>query len=419
MDEGDSWVSVTEGFVYDPFSTEVMANPLPRYEVLREHYPVYYSATYDTFFLSRFEDCWQFLSSVDGTFGSPEGTVMEQGTLLSRNIGTVAEPPSEPLVSLRFSSPVYEEVRQAHGRPFRPGSIRGLEEFIRATARAQLDALIARGRFDLTQDYGGIVAATTMCHMLHIPVSEAKHLLDTVNASTRTDDETGGFDFMAMFEACADILEPVVRSRRASGWDGSWATMDGMFDYRFAGRELSDREVAYNLECVLIGGTETLPKIVAHGLLELVRHPDQLAEVRANLNENCATALEEMNRFCGPAQWFGRTALRDTMLAGQEVKTGQRVVYLLQSAARDPREYGDDASAFRWNREIKRSLAFGRGQHFCIGVHLARLEGRILLEEFLSRVTDYEIDEANAVRLPSSFQWGFNVLPVTINQTVA
>jgi cytochrome P450 len=101
------------------------------------------------------------------------------------------------------------------------------------------------------------------------------------------------------------------------------------------------------------------------------------------------------------------------VIAGQEIKPGQRVIYLAQSAARDEREF-EAPNEFIWNRPIPRSLAFGRGQHFCIGVHVARLEGAILLEEFLRRVADYEIDEAAAVRLPSSFQWGYNLLPVII-----
>jgi cytochrome P450 len=193
----------------------------------------------------------------------------------------------------------------------------------------------------------------------------------------------------------------------------SWPFVDGLIDFRLEDRQLSDREVAMNLLCVLVGGTETLPKVVAHGLLELRRHPGQLAQVRADLAANCAVAIEEMFRFCGPAQWFLRTVRKDTTISGTPVRAGQRVAYLPQSAGRDPREF-EEPNEFRWNRKIKRTLGFGLGQHFCIGIHLARLEGRVLLEEFLSRVTDYEFDTAAAVRYPSSFQWGYNELPVEI-----
>jgi cytochrome P450 len=120
-----------------------------------------------------------------------------------------------------------------------------------------------------------------------------------------------------------------------------------------------------------------------------------------------------MLRFCGPAQWFGRTCRKETTIAGQRIQPGQRVVYLTQSANRDPREF-TDPDQFRWDRPIPRTLAFGLGQHFCIGLHVARLEGRVMLEEFLGRVDDYDIDLASAVRRPSSFQWGYNVMPVVV-----
>jgi cytochrome P450 len=150
--------------------------------------------------------------------------------------------------------------------------------------------------------------------------------------------------------------------------------------------------------------------------MELWRRPAQLAAVRRELPGSSAAAFEEMLRYCGPAQWFGRTCRRETTVAGQRVLPGQRVIYLTQSANRDPREF-TDPEEFIWNRPIPRTLAFGLGQHFCIGVHVARLEGRIMLEEFLGRVTSYEIDPDQAVRHPSSFQWGYNALPVTITAT--
>jgi cytochrome P450 len=134
----------------------------------------------------------------------------------------------------------------------------------------------------------------------------------------------------------------------------------------------------------------------------------------ADLPANCKVAIEEVIRFCGPAQWFLRTVRKDTVIAGTTVRAGQRVAWLTQSAGQDPREF-EDPDEFRWNRPIRRTLAFGLGQHYCIGVHLARLEGRVLLEEFLRRVTDFEIDLNAAVRHPSSFQWGYNELPVVIN----
>jgi cytochrome P450 len=405
-----------DAFRYDPFASEVMANPLPFYQVLRDQYPVYYAEQYDAFFLSRFADAWDFLTQSGNTFVANEGTVFHPDVLRARHTGTApSDPPTTPLAShLNYGSPVYEDVRQAHGRPMRPGAVRRLEPFIRSVVRQRLDELLPRGRFDLTQEFAGIVSASTICHLFHIPLEQAKDVLATINALTRTDNDTHGIEPAGdLHRRLVGFVIPQVSARRAAGADGDWPLVDGMLELRVDGRALSDEEIAGNLMCVFVGGTETLPKVVAHGLMELWRHPGQLAAVRRDPAANSAAAFEEMLRFCGPAQWFGRTCRTETTVAGQRVRPGQRVIYLTQSANRDPREFADPEE-FSWNRPIPRTLAFGLGQHFCIGVHVARLEGRIMLEEFLGRVDGYEIDLDGAVRHPSSFQWGYNVMPVTI-----
>jgi cytochrome P450 len=403
-------------FVYDPFGREEMRNPLPFYEVLREHHPVYYVEAYDTFFLSRFQDAWDFLDLADNTFVTNEGSVFNRSVLLEHNEGPTADPPTTPFFAshLNYGAPVYEQVRQAHTKQLRPGGVRKLEPFVRELVRGRLDQLVPRGRFDLVHEFGGIVSVSTICHLFHIPLDQAREVLDTVNGVTATDESGTGFIRDQQVAAkMLHFIQAQVSARREQGPDGSWNLVDGMFDLRVEGRELSDLEIAANLTCVLVGGTETLPKVMGHGLWELARHPDQLAEVRSDLAGNAAAAAEEMNRFCGPAQWFGRTARVEVTVAGQRVRPGQRVVYLTQSANRDPREFAEP-DRFIWNRPIPRTLAFGRGQHFCVGIHVARLEERIILDEFLSRVTDYEIDADEAVRPPSSFQWGYAHLPVVI-----
>jgi cytochrome P450 len=190
--------------------------------------------------------------------------------------------------------------------------------------------------------------------------------------------------------------------------------VDGLLGYRLPdGSALSDVEAATQMLCIFIGGTETVPKIVAHGLWELSRRPDQLAAVRADPATNVPVAREEMIRYCAPAQWFARTARKPFTIHSQTIEPGQRIITLLASANRDEREY-PEPDEFIWNRPIRRSLAFGRGQHFCIGSHLARLEIDVMLQEWLRRVPDFEIQSDAATRLPSSFQWGWNNIPVEV-----
>jgi cytochrome P450 len=147
--------------------------------------------------------------------------------------------------------------------------------------------------------------------------------------------------------------------------------------------------------------------------MEQAQRPDQLAAVCADLGRTVPVAIEEMIRYCAPAQWFLRTAHKETVIGGQKIGVGQRVICLVGSAGRDEREF-EHPDEFIWNRPNPRTLAFGFGQHFCVGVHVARLELRILVEEFLRRVPRFHFDMVQAVRLPSSFQWGWNSLPVVI-----
>jgi cytochrome P450 len=309
--------------------------------------------------------------------------------------------------------PVYGEVRAAHVGPIMPRGLGDLEAFIRERAETRLDQLLPTGRFNLTRDYGGFVSAGVMMKLLGLPLERAEEALDAVNEGARTDPESGGFDSQAVAAQAIEMMLPYVEARFAAGADGAVPMVDGLIRYRYNGRSLTPPEVAQSSVCAFIGGVETVPKITAHGLMELANHPGQLAAVRAGLPGSLRSTVEEMIRFCAPAQWFMRTAQKPVTIAGQPIRPGQRAFYLVGSALRDEREFAAP-DEFHWDRDIRRTLAFGHGVHFCIGFHLARLEIRIMVEVFLKRVPEFSFDMAAANRPPSSFQWGWNTLPVVI-----
>lgn len=405
-------VSPMQDFSYDPFDPAVMADPLPYYRVLRDQHPVYYLEKFDTFALSRFADIWDVLAVNDGTFVASEGTLPPASTLARHNDGPVADPPWHPLpFHAVFDAPIYDGVRQAHSTSFRPRAAAQLEARIRALANERLDELLPRGTFDLTQDYGGIVAASVVCDFLGIPVHLAPEVLAAVNAGSLAEPGSG-VDTARSRPNFLDYLIPSVRRRRTDTSDEQLPVVDGLLGYRLPDDSaLDDVEVATQMLCVFIGGTETVPKIVAHGLWELLRHPDQLAAVRADPAGAVPVAREEMIRYCAPAQWFARTARKPFTIHDTTIEPGQRIITLLASANRDEREYRQP-DEFIWDRTIARSLAFGRGQHFCLGYHVARLEIAVMVEEWLRRVPDYRIIDEAAFRPPSSFQWGWSRLPV-------
>jgi cytochrome P450 len=407
-------IAAMQDFTYDPFDPAVMADPLPYYRALREHHPIYYLPKWDTFALSRFADIWDVLAVNDGTFVASEGTLPAASVLAQRNSGPVDDPPWHPMpFHAVFDAPIYDSVRRSHSKSFRPKSAAQWEARIRGLANERLDELLPRGTFDLTQDYGGIVVASVVCELLGIPIDLAPEVLAAVNAGSLAEPGSG-VDTAQARPNYLEYLVPVVERRRSQATDGDLPIVDGLLGYRLPdGSALDDIEVATQMLCVFIGGTETVPKVVAHGLWELGRRPDQLAAVRADPATNVPAAREEMIRYCAPAQWFARTARKPFTIHDTTIEPGQRIITLLASANRDEREY-PQPDEFIWNRPIQRSLAFGRGQHFCLGYHLARLEVAVLVGEWLRRVPDYRIIDEAAFRPPSSFQWGWSKVPVEV-----
>jgi cytochrome P450 len=405
---------VRHDFSYDPFDPAVMSDPLPYYRVLRDRHPVYYIDKWDTYALSRFSDIWQVLEINDGTFVASEGTLPAATVLARHNDGPVADPALHPMpFHANFDAPIYDGVRRCTSAPFRPKSVTKLAERIRVLANERLDELLPRGAFDLTQDYGGIVAASMVCEILGLPVDLASEVLATVNAGSLAQPGSG-VEVANARPGYLEYLKPIIERRRAEGADGGLTIADNLIGYRLPdGSAFNDVEAATQMLGVFIGGTETVPKIVAHGLWELSGRPGQMAAVRADLETNVPIVREEMIRYCAPAQWFARTVRRPFTIHDTTIYPGQRIITLLASANRDEREYADP-DEFVWNRPIERLLAFGRGQHFCLGVHLARLEITILVTEWLKRVADWRVVSDAALRPPSSFQWGWNSVPVEV-----
>jgi cytochrome P450 len=405
---------ILQHFSYDPFDNAVMADPLPYYRVLRDEHPVYYIEKWDTYALSRFSDIWQVLEVNDGTFVASEGTLPAATVLAQHNDGPAPDPPLHPMpFHANFDAPIYDGVRRCTSAQFRPKSVAKLSDRIRTLANERLDQLLPRGTFDLTQEYGGIVAASVVCELLGLPVDLAPEVLATVNAGSLAQPGSG-VEVATARPGYLEYLQPIVARRRGGKADGELPIADALIEYRLPdGAAFTDLEAATQMLGVFIGGTETVPKIVAHGLWELGLRPDQMAAVRADVAANVPKAREEMIRYCAPAQWFARTLRKSFTIHDTTIVPGQRIITLLASANRDEREYADP-DEFIWDRRIERLLAFGRGQHFCLGVHLARLEITIMVSEWLKRVPHFRIVSQAASRPPSSFQWGWNSIPVEV-----
>jgi cytochrome P450 len=399
---------------YDPYAPEALRDPLPLYRELRREAPVYPLPQYDGFALSRFEDVWQVISDrvhftiVEGpVFFPPVVSVPFEASRL---------PPYDPRRSFAsWDPPIHTQLRARIHKSFTPRAAARLEADARRIARDRLRELAPRGRFDVVRDLASPVAVTLSCLALGVPEEDGPHLVELSNLSARREEDRAGMTEQGV-AAQAQIHEHIhgcVTRRRAGTAPAVPRVMDALLETELDGHRLSDVEIAIQLTTLLVGGSETVPKITAGGVRELAQAPEQRAALAKDPGL-LAGAFEEIVRHQGVLQSVGRTALEPVEVAGVSLTPGQRLFLLLQSANRDEREFSDP-DRFDIRRRPERHLGFGHGPHHCPGAHLARMEGRVLLDELLRCIPEWEVDPDSIERPPSEFQIGFTSLSITFD----
>jgi cytochrome P450 len=395
---------------YDPFAPEMLANPYPVYEALRRESPVHRLPQYDAVALACFEEIWQVIGD------ALHYTIVEGPVFVREQLLVPFDPNAVPVADAArtfatWDPPLHTKIRAAMARHFGPGSVAKLEERGRTAARKRLRELVPQGRFDVARDYAAPVSVELISRIIGLPVEDGAYLTDLVNRSSRRDPGKPGFTeagMQAQAQIHSYILEQVGR-RRARGADGT-TTLDALLVTEVEGAPLRDVDIATQLLTLLAGGVETMPKIIAGGARELALAPDQRAALAADPSL-AKGAFEEMVRHQGVLQHVGRTTLAEVEIGAETFPAGQRIFCLLQSGNRDEREF-DRPDTFDIHRKARRHLGLGHGPHHCIGAHIARLEGRLLVEELVRAVPEYGFDEDAAERPASDFQLGYTSLPL-------
>ena len=386
---------------YDPYDPEVLEDPYPVYARLRAEAPAYYLEEFDSWFLSRFEDIWQIntdfkaLSSQNGT---TPGQLLTKDTAVNKSLASM-------------DAPRHSLHRALISPTFKPGRVRRLEGEIRRFARTTLEQAMAQGdELDLLKDYAAQIAIRTVCLIAGLPADDLERKLGWVNGvferepGHRGTTEAG---MRGMRDMYIHFLELVKQAREAP--EETQGVLNLLLTTDLEGG-LSDLDIVHYLTLLLIGGTDTFPKSLSNTLYLLERQPDAKAEVRAN-PELITEAFHETVRYNTPTQMLGRTLARDVELHGETLRVGQKVMFLFASANRDAREF-ENPDVYDLHRRPPRILAFGCGPHLCLGMHVARLEARIALEEFFGAVADYEVQADRAEWLRTEFVRGFTSLPV-------
>lgn len=388
---------------YSPFLPEVIEDPYPLYRRLRAEAPAYHIEEFDGWALSRFEDVWRATEDPQ-TFSSTSGTTAAQA--LSK-----VEPPV-PSVN-QLDPPDHTRMRQAIRAPFSRAQVGRLEAEMRAFARERLERASIAGEIDAVRELADPLAAVVACRLLDLPVEDAPLLVGWVHRYTLNEpgDLGRSSDALGAAREMNDYLADFARRwRLRPGRSG--ALVEAFLDFELGGRKLGDLEIASHLQTLVIGGTDTTPKCVGAALLRLHQHPDQRARL-ARDPAQIPAAFSEVLRLDMPTQFMARTLRRDVLLHGQKLRAGQGVLLLYAAANLDEREF-TDPDRFDSERDPRRILSFGHAAHVCLGAHVARLEGRVLLEEILARFPDYALDESRLVRRCADQIQGLVSLPIAL-----
>ncbi len=395
--------SETSGVYYDPYDFAIDADPYPVWRRLRDEAPLYYNDKYDFHALSRFEDVEPCLADWD-TYRSGKGTVLE---IIRANI----EIPSGAIL---FEDPPLHDVhRGVMRRVFTPRKMDAIEPKVREFCRRSLDPLVDEGRFDFIHDLGAQMPMRTIGYLLGIPEQDQVAIRERIDAGLRLEEGA----------------EPVAADQRGGGdvfgdyidWRAEHPSDDIMTDLLNAEfvdetgtlRRLTRDEVLAYVSLLAGAGNETTTRLIGWAGKILAENPDQRRELVADFSL-IPNAIEELLRYESPSPVQARVLSRDVQHYGTTIDEGRIVLLLNSSANRDERHF-PDPDRFDIHRNVGRHLAFGYGVHFCLGAALARLEGRVALEEVLKRFPEWDVDWDNAVQARTSTVRGWESLPVVVS----
>ena len=387
---------------FDPFAESYFDDPFSIYKQLRDEARAFYHEELDCYFLSRFQDIWDAVSS--GHFSHRRGTNTQD--LLA------GKPPNLALSSM--TPPHHTALRKVLWPHFSPSRTRALEPFARKHAARFLDEGIEHGSIDANGGLGRRLSVRVAFAIIGLPEADADRAAELVGLAFDRSPDVKGPNQKAL-DAQAELhryLKGQIDSRKAK--PGGDTLLDALIAYDYAGEKLPDAQLLSNVYLMVVGGTETLPKVFAGGLFQLAKHPDQRKELAGDLSL-AADAFWEMLRFEMPTLMLGACAEQETEIGGgTRISKDQKVMHLWVSANRDEREFGEP-DRFDIHRRAPRILTFNHARHRCLGAHIAQMEGRVLLEELLVRAPEYAVDEANAVRIRSEFFRGFDRLPLVFH----
>ncbi len=390
---------------YDPYDVGIVADPYPVYARLREEAPIYHNERYGFWALSRHADVEKALADWE-TFSNSRSDILE---LIKSDFDM------PPGVMMFEDPPMHTLLRGLMSRVFTPRRMAEIEDQIRQFCVRCLDPLVGSGGFDIIAELASMMPMRVIGMLLGIPESEQIGVRDANDANLRT--EPGApmkvvqADRIADGRIYADYVE--WRSNNPSD-DLMTALLNVEFTDQFGiTRKLERKEVLHYTQVVAGAGNETTGRLIGWLAKVLAEHPGQRREVERD-RTLLTRAVDETLRFEPTGPHVARWVARDFEYDGTTVPAGSAMLLLFGAANRDPRRYRDP-DTFDIHRDNPSHLTFGKGLHYCLGANLARLEGRVALDELLNRFPEWEIDYDSAKLAPTSTVRGWEQLRIVVN----
>ena len=391
---------------YNPYSKEFWNDPWTIYKLMRDEDPVHRMDDFGgAWALSRFEDIWNAHLGSYKDYTSVEGT-SPPPLLLGEDSGPghVSIPSNDGADHRDYRNTIADRYTQS--------SIAELEDKIRALTQEELKASLKLGKLDI-HEIARKVALFSITDMIGLERKTALQARELIDIFYERDPEIMGVTPRGQeaFGQCMGLMLQLAAEWRkdtppSPSHINAWINKQVREDLW-----MSDEQIMGNTSMLIITGADTVPYNIANLFYYLNQDPNQL-EILRNDFSLIPNAFDECVRFDHPTNILGRKLNKDIELHGKEMKKGDSVIYLYQSAGRDEREF-DNPDKFDVTRPIpKRSVNFGHGPHKCLGQHLAKLEGRVIIEEILSAIPKFKLIEEDVERTFGEFLQGYRYMPI-------
>jgi cytochrome P450 len=388
---------------YDPFMSMVVeGDPSAIYAELRANTPRLFMERYNAWFFSTFEDVWNL---------EKERRLSVSGGITPSQLLLGA--PANPLMVSQMEPPIHTPFRAMLNELVKPSVAQKLEAAMRAEARALLEPIRAAGGGDLLLEYSGPLASKIGCWLSGLPREDSLQLMRWINGFFHRnpdkpgDTGTGAQSGTDMIAYIGDFLTQVRAGKRPA--EGAVATL---LDAQRDDPAVTDEHVLFMLFNLQIAASDTVPKGVTATFHRLWANPAERAKLNDKPYSTLAAFLEAV-RIDMPTQMQGRMATERIEFGDIVIEPGQKTMFMFASANRDPAEF-DVPDAYHIDRGNRRTLGFGNGMHRCLGVHIAQVEGKVMVEEAMASIPNYAVDLAASRKHKTEYVKGWSNLVVTI-----